>query len=523
MTVVRGRADTWRDRLPRPMIVPRLRDLRQRPQPGQRLRALRMGDPWFAGIVVVWAFLIAGSVVAQQWQGLATLVWVPGFAMLFLQWPAIGTGLLFGIWVFAPFFRRLLDLVAPALGADILSLTPFMATLSLAYIAYRKYKPPPAINLAVGTVLLGFGVGSVTGLSSPLSLLFGLFAYCSAVFGVYIGYANGRERRFTMEQLLMPLVLISSVYGVYQGLVSQLPSWDQLWLVSHTFVSVGSKETGNFRVFSFLNSPYTYASLVAVYLAVLFVSRKVSLLRLATGLAALMGIFLTQSRGAWVSVVGGLVILTFFTGGKALPRLIGLALTLVGMYVALGSTPAGSAVVQRASSVANGSNDVSGKSRIGAITELGPPALAAPIGSGIGSVGAASVLNANPKASLVDNGYLIMLVQVGPIGFLLLGGGIAYMIFIVLRGSTVEDRRNLVPLLAPIGVYIPLSFFSETLYGIPGFILFYALGEALGRRHVEPEPVGEIIDIVPIDPLREPEPLAVRTARPALPPPLLKD
>jgi hypothetical protein len=522
MTVLRPRS-SWRDRLPVPVIRPRVRDLVQRPAPAQRLRALRMGDPWFAGWVVVWALMIAGSAASQQWQALATIVWVPGFAMLFSQWPGIGTGLLFGLWVFAPFLRRLLDIVAPAVGPDLLSLTPFMATVAVAILAYRRYKPPPFINLTVGMVLLGFLVGSVTGLAAPLALMFGLLAYCSAVLAVYIGYANGRDRRFTMEQILMPLVLTASVYGVYQGLCKHLPIWDQTWLLSHTFVSVGSKETGNFRVFSFLNSPYTYASLVAVYLAVLFVSRNVSLLRMLAGLSALMGIFLTQSRGAWVSVVGGLVIITFFTGGKALPRLIGLALTLIGMYVALGSTPAGSAVVQRAASVGAGGNDVSGKSRIGAITDLAPPALAAPIGSGIGSVGAASILNPEPKAALVDNGYLIMLVQVGPIGFLLIGFGIGSMIWVTLKGSTVEDRKSLLPLLAPIGVYVPLSFFSETLYGIPGFILFYALGEALGRRYVDPA-VANPPAIQPIDVPARPKiaPFQQRVLPPASPPPLRK-
>lgn len=493
MTVVRGgrgsgsRAGSWRERLPSPSVIPRVRDVIQRPQPFQRLRSLRMGDPWFAFVVVVWAAVIAGSAASEQWQGLATIVWVTGFALLYAQWPVIGTTLLFGLWTFAPFFRRMLDLVAPNIGPDVLSLTPFMATVSVAFLAYRRYKPPVLITIPIAMVLGGFLVGSITGLAAPLALIFGQFAYCSAVLGIYIGYANGRDRTFTMEQLLMPMVLISSLYGIYQGISPRLPVWDQTWLISHPFGSVGSKEGGNFRVFSLLNSPYTYASFVAVYMAVLFVSRRVTLLRLVTGITALMGIFLTQSRGAWVSVIGGLVIITFFTGGRALPRLIGLALTLVGMYAALGSTPAGTAVVQRAASVTKGTDDKSGGDRLDAITTLAPPALAAPIGSGIGSVGAASDLNPNPKASLVDNGYLIMLVQVGPVGVLLIGFGILGMIWIVVRGTTVEDRKDLLPLLAPVGVYVPLSFFSETLYGLTGFILFYALGEALGRRHDAPE------------------------------------
>ncbi|MDO9353095.1 MAG: O-antigen ligase family protein, partial [Solirubrobacteraceae bacterium] len=464
-------------------IGPRLRDLRQRPAPGQRLRTLRMSDPWFAGIVVLWATAIAAASATQEWQLLATLVWVPGFALLFMQWPIIGTTMLFGLWTLAPLFRRLLDLATPSTGPDILSLTPFMATISVAILAYRRYRPPTAVNVVVGMVLLGFLTGSVTGFTAPFALLFGLFAYCSAVLGVYVGYANGRDRVFTLEQMLLPMVLIASVYGVYQGLSSRLPVWDQLWLLTTNFGSVGTKEGGNFRVFSVLNSPYTYASLVAVYLAVLFVSKRVTTLRLITVVLALMGIFLTQSRGAWVSVLGGLVLITFFTGGRALPRLIGLAVTLIGMYAALGSTPAGTVVVQRAASVGAGANDKSGSDRITAITTLGPPALIAPVGSGIGSVGAASDLNPNPKASLVDNGYLIMLVQVGPFGWLLIAFGIGGMVWLVVRGTDVQQRRDLLPLLAPVGVYVPLSFFSETLYGLPGFILFYALGEALGRRH----------------------------------------
>ncbi|MBJ7470890.1 MAG: hypothetical protein JHD16_06285 [Solirubrobacteraceae bacterium] len=487
MTAVQGpRRPSWRERLPVPTLVPRARDLAQRPAPRQRMRALMMSDLWFAGFVVAWGLVIAGLAIGEQWQGLATVVWVPGFAMLFLQWPRLGTGLLFALWIFAPFLRRVLDITAPQFGPDILSLTPFMATGAMAIVAYRKFKPPRAVNLAVGAVILGFAVGIPTGFAAPLALIFGVFAYMSAILGVFIGYANGRDRVFTMEQILLPLVLISSLYAIYQGITPRLPIWDQTWLVTSGFVSVGSKELGTFRVFSFLNSPYTYASLVAVYLAVLFVSRKVTLLRLVTAIVALMGIFLTQSRGAWVAVVGGLVIITFFTGGKALPRLIGLALTLVGMYLALGSTPAGQAVAARAGSISAGVDDKSGGDRLTAITTYGPPALARPLGAGIGSVGAASDLNPAPLASLVDNGFLIMLVQVGPIGFLLVGFGVGGMIWLIVRGSSVEERKSLLPLLAPVGVFVPLSVFSETLYGLTGFILFYALGEALGRRYNGP-------------------------------------
>lgn len=487
MTLVPSdRRASWRERLPSPNVLPRGRDIAQRPAPKQRLRALRMSDAWFSGVVIAWGLLIALLAVAEQWQLLATAVWVPGFAMLWLQWPRLGTFVLFALWVFAPFLRRVLDIASPAFGPDVLSLTPFMATGVMAIVAWRKYRPPLVVNLAVGSVIIGFGIGIPTGFAAPLALMFAVFAYISAILGVYIGYANGRERTFTLEQILMPLILVSSLYGIYQGIVSRLPIWDQTWLLTANFVSVGSKELGTFRVFSFLNSPYTYASLVAVYLAMLFVSRRVTLLRLVTALVALMGIFLTQSRGAWVSVVGGLVIITFFTGGKALPRLIGLALTLVGMYVALGSTPAGQAVTARAGSIGMGADDKSGSDRLTAITTFGPPALSRPLGAGLGSVGAASDLNPAPLTSLVDNGYLIMLIQVGPLGFVLIGLGIGGMIWIVVRGSTVDERKSLLPLLAPVGVFVPLSFFSETLYGLPGFILFYALGEALGRRHQGP-------------------------------------
>lgn len=470
-------------------VIPRVRDLAWYPAPKQRLRALRMSDLWFSGWVMLWGAIVALLAIAEQWQLLATVVWVPGFAMLWLQWPLIGTLCLFALWTFAPFLRRVLDVVATqALGPDILSLTPFMATVSVGIAAFVTFRPPKEVNYAVALVLGGLAIGVPLGLKAPFALIFGAFAYGSAVLGIYIGYANGRAPKFTLEQLLLPMVLIASVYGVWQGIIPRLPVWDQTWLLKSNFGSVGTKETGNFRVFSVLNSPYTYATLVAVYLAVLFVSRRVTLLRIGTALVALAGIFLTQSRGAWVAMVGGLVIITFFTGGRALPRLIGLALMLVGMYVALGSSPAGTAVVQRASSISNGADDKSGSARLDAITTLGPEALGKPLGGGIGSVGAASDLNPNPDASLVDNGYLIMLYQLGPLGFILLGSGVAWMIFIVVRGTTVEQRKALVPLLAPIGVFVPLSFFSETLYGLPGFILFYALGEALGRRHAQAGP-----------------------------------
>ncbi|MBO9534608.1 MAG: O-antigen ligase family protein [Solirubrobacteraceae bacterium] len=481
-----ARKPPLRERMPRLYVIPRLRDLIQRPELAQRLRALRMSDLWFSGWVMAWALGIAVLAVAEQWQLLATFVWVPGFAMLFAQWPVIGTVSLFTLWTFAPFLRRVLDVVDPtAAGPDVLSLTPFMATASVALLALSRYRPPRAVNVFVGVVIAGFAVGIPLGFSAPFALLFGLFAYVSAILGIYIGYANGRDRRFTLEQMLLPMVLIASIYGIWQGILPRLPVWDQTWLLKSNFGSVGTKELGTFRVFSVLNSPYTYASLVAIYLAMLFVSRRVSLLRILTVVVAIAGIFLTQSRGAWVAVAGGLVLMTFFTGGRALPRLGAVLLMLGGMYFALGSSQAGQQVVQRASSITAGTNDKSGSDRKEAIITLGPQALTKPLGAGIGSVGAASDLNPSPPVALVDNGYLIMLYMLGPIGFLLVGLGMLGLIWSVLRGTTVASRRPLLPLLAPIGVFIPLSLFSETLYGLTGFILFYALGEALGRRNAE--------------------------------------
>lgn len=113
MTAVGRNRAGWRERVPRLYLLPRVRDLIQRPALGQRLRALRMSDLWFSGWVVAWGLAIATTAVAQQWQVLATIVWVPAFAMLFFQWPVIGTAALFALWVFAPFLRRVLDVVDP--------------------------------------------------------------------------------------------------------------------------------------------------------------------------------------------------------------------------------------------------------------------------------------------------------------------------------------------------------------------------------------------------------------------------
>jgi len=87
-------------------------------------------------------------------------VFVSAIGMLYARWPAIGALSLLSLWCFAPFLRRVLDVVAPtSLGPDILSITPFLATFVCALIAFRQYRPPNQVIGAVSAIIIGFGIG----------------------------------------------------------------------------------------------------------------------------------------------------------------------------------------------------------------------------------------------------------------------------------------------------------------------------------------------------------------------------
>ena len=438
-------------------------------------------DLTFAAWVVLVAILIAVGTAGEHWQFVLTLCFVLTAAGLYVRWPTAGLAALLVLWTCAPLFRRLLDYVAYSSGPDVLSLAPYLATAAVGAIALVRERPRGAPLIVIGLVWVGLAVGIPLGASDPLPLVYGLFAYGAASLAILIGYGDWRRGRLTLERILLVLLPFIAAYGLYQYFAPTLPPWDQLWLQANDFVTAGSKAEGNFRFFSVLNSPGTLAALLTLLIAMLLVARRLTVARVVAVSLALACVALIGIRSAWVALAVALLAITLVARGHLLARLLLVCAIAGGLAVAAGGTPAGGQLSERAQSFGSLSQDTSYRARVDAVKRYGPQAVAAPLGHGVGSVGQAARVssNASQPPPFEDNGYLLLLWQVGPLGFLIIVGA---AVWAVGRGARRTARARLperLPLLAPLIASGVLMVSADALYGVNAVIFWYFLGALL--------------------------------------------
>jgi hypothetical protein len=462
---------------------PALDDLRP------RLRRLRRSDAAFAFWAVLGGVIVARLVADERWQEALTIVAVVCAVAVYARWPTAGISVLLIIWVLAPFARRMLDYIALSFGPDLLSLAPFIATGAIALVAARRAPPSGAVLLVLGLFGAALAIGVPAGLTQPTAAAYGLFTYGAGALALLIGRRDGLRGDIALQRALVFVVPLVALYGIYQAL-APLPPWDDLWLRVTRFVSVGTKEAGNFRAFGPLNAPATLATLLAVSLIVLLARRRFETWRLLLAVPAAVALALTSVRTAWLSLAAAAVVLIPLSRGRALPRVALVVAMLAALYIGFGGTSAGQRVAERATTLTNVEGDQSFRTRLTQVVELGPRAVAAPLGHGLGSVGQSARAGQGGFSelvgfSLVDNGYLIVVWQVGPLGLLLFLGAVGVALWVGMRGppGTVAMRR--LDLLAPVALLLIAMASGETVYGLTALLLWYHLGALMGRAEAE--------------------------------------
>jgi putative inorganic carbon (HCO3(-)) transporter len=450
-----------------------------------KLTRLARSDVMFVPFVLFAAFLIAGGVASEQWQGVITTVAVIAAGCLYLRHPRAALFIVLSLWVLGPFLRRIINYITFTLGgAGILSVAPFAATAVVSILAMISVRPSRRLVAAALLVLAGFAIGIPTGLSSPLSVAFGLFAYGSAVLALFLGYAEERSGRHTLEILLLCLMPVVTVYGLWQYLGSELPPWDSQWLVTSSITTVGAKGRDSFRMFSMLNSPATLASLLAVFLCATLVAPKLTPVRLINAALALVCIALTAVRSAWLALAVALIVIVIVSHGQVLRRIALLLVILGGVYLLAGNSAATQQVTQRVTTFGDVSGDASFKERLRQIRVYGPQAVSAPLGHGLGTVGQAARVRATSFGEFEDNGYLMLAFQVGPGGFAIVMGTIFWLLGYGVRAPNAEERRRRLPLVAPVIAALVIMLAGDALYGLTGFIVWYCLGALLARHEL---------------------------------------
>lgn len=453
------------------------------------VNSFSLTDKWSLGALAlagVPAVLVANAIGQVSVQAACTFVLLVLVVAVYVAHPTAGMLALWAFWLAAPLIRRLVGLSEGYASSDPLALAPFLATAVIGAIAWFRHRVDPRVAVIAATAGAGLVLGVPGGLASPLPMTFALLAYGSAIGGLLVGYQEGRTRESSsVVTALTFFVPVVAAYGILQYFLPLLP-WDDFWLKSVDFTSIGSGEEGRVRIFATLNSPGTLAATLSLAVLTFLAARRMAPWR--TAVLALLGtaLALTYVRSAWLSLVPALLLFVALGRTRALARVGAVLLVIIVGIPALAVTnPTATAVVDRANTLETVGSDGSGQARTATLVARLPVALSNPIGVGLGSSGEPARLGATGASAIsLDNGYLSLIEQVGPIGALLFLGSIFAAVRVLFRLARQRSpwRSQAVLHLVLVAFLLVEAYFGDVFYGITGALLFTLLGWGLGAQ-----------------------------------------
>jgi O-Antigen ligase len=447
------------------------------------LRILRRATPLRLAAACVCTTVALLAVITPR-AALSLLI-VQLVVALWLLKPELGLAGLWTVWLVISGARRVLDASLPIEGYDPLSLAPFAATAAIAALEMLRLPLPAKPERVMMFAILGLAFGVPMGAQNPTALAFALFAYGAGVLAFAIGYAEGRrsQRLDTASRSLAPLLAPLALYGIAQY-VLPLPAWDQRWVRESGLTSIlvpGDVE--HVRVFSALNSPATFGAVLAIGLVVLLARDKLKPGAIAATALGLVALALTYVRMAIPALALGLLVFAAASRWRAAPRLAAFAAIVTIATIGLGATtPVGSLVLDRVTSLGSLGADTSANERQATLWEVLPDAALAPLGHGIGSAGEPSKLSGPTSfEAAVDNGYLGLLYQLGPLGFSLVAIALVSAVAQIVRARppTAALRRGRQLDLALVATLAVLAAATDVFYGVLGALLWFFLGHGL--------------------------------------------
>jgi O-antigen ligase len=280
------------------------------------------------------------------------------------------------------------------------------------------------------------------------------------------------------------VVPVLAIYGIRQYFLD-LPNWDRTWLEVSGLKSAGAGESDRVRIWSTLNSPGSFALVLGITAVAFAGGRRLTPVRLAGVLLVLTALALTYVRSAWVGLVLAVIAIVFITRMAAVKQIAPIVLILVvlGPVVLGGST--GAALSERVGTFGSLSSDDSAQARTATPTSLVPIAVSSPLGIGLGRAGEASRLSDAGGFRNTDNGYLSLMFQVGPIGFIL----VLSVAYLGVRAAWQNAWRKPGPtevVVLGVLVFIVITMFAgDQLFGIGGMIFWACCGYAVRRAERE--------------------------------------
>lgn len=456
------------------------------PAPRLGLHLPSSGVSWW--LVVLVAALITARLTLVSVQLGCTAALVALVVGLYSANRTAGLGAVWAVWLLTPFVRRVFFLSDPIEDADPLALAPFLVTATVVGLELTRMQLSSRSRRLLALVAAGYAIGVPFGaLTSPTSAAFAAFAYLTAAGVFLIGYRDGEGeggRGLALPLVLVALVPFLALYGIYQYFLD-LPEWDFVWFNTADINSAGSPDGDRVRIWSTLNSPGTFGLVLGAAALSVVAFGRLTPVRLAGLLAILAALALTYVRGAWVGVAVGIIAMAVVTRGGIVKQVGPVALiALVLAPVAFGGA-VGGALGDRVSTFGELDTDTSSQERIALPVRLVPDAVQLPLGRGIGQAGEATRLGDTGGLRYSDNGYLSLLFQVGPLGFLLVLAALVSVMRCAWRNAWRRDSGAVDVLVFGTLVFMAVMMLGgDQFYGIAGMILWYMAGLAVRRSEI---------------------------------------
>jgi O-antigen ligase/polysaccharide polymerase Wzy-like membrane protein len=349
--------------------------------------------------------------------GLAAWLYVrgPGGYIMFAWW----------LWHVTPGIRRIEDYLAGGYDPqNPMSLTPFLVS-ALAFFGVLRRLPElrrlrflpwgiAALALIygyfVGLLRLGLMPATHALISWLIPLAFGL--YCAVNWRRYPEVETAMRRAFLLGSVVL------AIYGINQFM--DPPEWDKYWMTNSGMYSVGRAFPYEVRVFSLVNAPLPFATILVAGLFLQLTGRGIRrAVPLALGVGALL---LSLVRSVWVAGLVGLFVYLFSLPRRTLRPMVISGLVAIGVVmlapVFLPDQIAGPTVRivhDRLLTFTDLKHDVSYKDRASFLQNVSETVLREPFGHGLGSTGVSSTLGSGGGDSIrdFDNGVFAVFYSLG--------------------------------------------------------------------------------------------------------------
>jgi len=464
---------------------------------GQLIWRLRIGwrplpvgsraDLWWAAAAGGAGALVVGGALQVSIQAAFAFVLVVGVVALYEHDRVYGVAAMFTFWLIAPLLRRVIAMLTGPVENDPLSLAPYIAVGVIAALEFARVHIPHNIRRVVMLAAGGFAIGLPLGFTAgPGSAAFAFGAYVAGVGGAVLAFREGPlARDSTLRRVLLYAMPVIAVYAICQRYLPRTP-WDDQWLQTVDFLSIGAGPGDTLRVFGTVNSPGTLGGLLGLALLCFLTVKHHRMWAISGAAIVVIALSLTSVRSSWYALIAAGLAHMVASRGQSARLILGSVGIVVAAAIAL--SPVNSAAkdtVHRFETIAHLSSDRSATDRQATFRTLFPKAVRAPLGHGLGSAGESTKLSGQSDLRAPDNGYLSLMYQVGPVGFTLIM--IALGIMFVAAWNGARERapgQDLRLLLFAMLVYIlMLTTSGDAFYGVTGAILWFIGGQVLAHSY----------------------------------------